>query len=64
MARTFTDVYGNKYNLDVLMESFRVEVDCDTDIVTGEPSGYVVLLDGEEKYEVSGAVYEALKKIL
>nr|WP_295576214.1 hypothetical protein [uncultured Intestinibacter sp.]DAY85378.1 MAG TPA: hypothetical protein [Caudoviricetes sp.] len=64
MARTFTDINGNRYSLENLQENFRVEVGVDTDIVTGEPTGYTVILDGEETYQISEEVYEALKQIL
>lgn len=64
MARTFKDINGNTYSLDNLQENYRVEVGVDTDIVTGEPTGYTVILDGEETYQISEAVYEALKQIL
>ncbi len=64
MARTFVDELGRKINLDSLLNEYRVEVECDLDIVTNEPSGYAVLLDGEETYNVSKDVYEALKAIL
>ena len=47
MARTFKDINGNTYSLDNLQENYRVEVGVDTDIVTGEPTGYTVILDGE-----------------
>ena len=62
MARTFKDINGNTYSLDNLQENYRVEVGVDTDIVTGEPTGYTVILDGEETYQISEAVYEALKQ--
>lgn len=65
MATTFNDIYGNRYSLESLQEKFRVEVGVDTDIVTGEPTGYTVILDGgEETYQISKEVYEALKQIL
>lgn len=64
MARTFKDINGNTYSLDNLQENYRVEVGVDTDIVTGESTGYTVILDGEETYQISEAVYEALKQIL
>lgn len=64
MARTFVDKLGRKVNLDALLNEYRVEVNCNVDIVTNEPSGYVVLLDGEERYDVDEDVYEALKNIL
>lgn len=64
MARTFSDSQGTTHNLDHLMDNYTVEVDCHTDIVTGEASGYVVLLDGEERFDIEREVYEALSKIL
>lgn len=64
MARTFSDRHGATHNLDHLMDNYKVEVDCHTDIVTGEVSGYVVLLDREERFDIEREVYEALSKIL
>lgn len=64
MSRTFNDLYGKLHNLDYLMKEFNVSVDCHTDIVTEEVTGYVVLLDGEERYKIDEDVYEALKEIL
>lgn len=64
MARTFKDMIGEKHNLDHLLNEFTVTVDADADIVSGEISGYCVLLDDEQRIEVNEETYNALKKIL
>ena len=64
MSTTFTDIYGNKKYLESLQNQFRVEVGVDKDLVSKEVTGYHVLLDGEESFEITEEVYNALKEIL
>lgn len=64
MATTFNDIHGKKYYLEALQENYKVEVGVDRDVVTKEPTGYHVMLDGDETYQISEDVYLALKEIL
>ena len=64
MARTFKDTMGNIHDLDALSEDFSISLELDEDIVTGDVTGYGVLLDDERKMDVNEATYDALKKIL
>ena len=62
MATTFNDIHGEKHYLEALQENYKVEVG--VDVVTKEPTGYHVMLDGDETYPISEDVYLALKEIL
>ncbi len=64
MARTFKDNNGEKHDLDYLLGNFTVTLGLDEDIVTGETSGYCVLLDDETRIDVNEATYNAVKKII
>ncbi len=64
MAKIFKDTNGNKHDLDTLSKDFKVTVELDEDIVTGEVAGYGVLLDDERNMDVNEDTYNALKKIL
>lgn len=64
MARTFKDTMGNRHDLDALLDRFTVTLELDEDIVTGEVTGYGVLLDDERTMDVNEVEYEVLKKIL
>lgn len=57
MARTFTD-------LDWLISEYRVDLDTDTDITSGNTTGYFVLADREKYAEVNINTYQALAREL
>lgn len=64
MPRKFKDVDGKEYDLDYLLNNFRVTLDPNTDIVTEDKNGGVVCLDNEPHAEVNDSYYEAINKII
>lgn len=57
MGKTFTDIKGKRYRV----ENYN-GVDCDSDILSDEITGYYVCYDGEPMVEVNVEVYQALKQ--
>lgn len=64
MPRKFKDVDGKEYDLDYLLNNFRVTLEPNTDIVTGDENGGVVNVDNEPHAEVNDNYYKALDEIL
>lgn len=64
MARTFKDLNGEKHDFDYLVGEFTVTLGVDEDIVSGETSGYYVLLDDEGRIDIDEATYNAIEKLL
>lgn len=57
MGKTFKSIEGDRYRVDTYNG-----VECDTDIITNEVTGYYVCYDGEPLIEISEEVYKALDK--